>query len=81
MTSYEPKYSKQIKGSTAARVFSGFVRMVAGAVIVVSGIGIVALLIAMMWNTVAPTVFGLPYITYWQAYLFYLLTYLLFFHQ
>lgn len=63
------------------KVFSNIVRMAAITLVVVSGIGVMALLISMVWNTVAPKVFDLPCITYWQAYLFYLLTYLLFDNQ
>lgn len=63
------------------KVFSHIVRAVMVTLLVVSSVGVMALLISMVWNTVAPAVFDLPCITYWQAYLFYLMTYMLFFNQ
>lgn len=73
MATYEHKYYKQSKGSACMKFFS--------ALLSVAGIGVMALVISLVWNTVVPTVFNLPGITYWQAYLFYLLTYLLVFIQ
>ena len=63
------------------KVFSHIVRAVMVTLLVVSSVGVMALLISMVWNTVAPAVFDLPCITYWQAYLFSLLTYMLCFNQ
>lgn len=37
-----------------------------------------AIFVSLIWNAVMPAIFGLPCITYWQAYLLYLLCYLLF---
>lgn len=39
---------------------------------------IFAIFVSMVWNAVVPAIFGLPCITYWQAFLLYLLCFLLF---
>ena len=81
MVAQKHKYYKQTEGSAYMKVFSNLIRAVMVTLLVVSSIGVMALLISLVWNAIVPEVFDLPCITYWQAYLFYLLTYMLFFNQ
>ena len=59
----------------------GFVKVMGTVVLVLAGFFglacIMAWLIQIIWNAVMPDIFGLPHITFWQAFLLQLLSNLL----
>lgn len=61
------------------KTFATMVGYIFLGLLLIAAIGfLMALLISLVWNAVMPQIFNLPEITYWQAYLLYLLSYLLF---
>ena len=61
------------------KTFATMVGYIFLGLLLIAAVGfLLALLISLVWNAVMPQVFSLPEITYWQAYLLYLLSYLLF---
>jgi len=61
------------------KTFATMVGYIFLGLLLIAAVGfLMALLISLVWNTVMPQIFNLPEITYWQAYLLYLLSYLLF---
>lgn len=61
------------------KTFATMVGYIFLGLLLIAAVGfLMALLISLVWNAVMPQVFSLPEITYWQAYLLYLLSYLLF---
>lgn len=61
------------------KTFATMVGYIFLGLLLIAAVGfLLALLISLVWNAVMPQVFNLPEITYWQAYLLYLLSYLLF---
>lgn len=61
------------------KTFATMVGYIFLGLLLIAAVGfLLALLISLVWNAVMPQIFNLPEITYWQAYLLYLLSYLLF---
>ena len=61
------------------KTFATMVGYIFLGLLLIAAVGfLLALLISLVWNAVMTQVFNLPEITYWQAYLLYLLSYLLF---
>ena len=61
------------------KTFATMVGYIFLGLLLIAAVGfLLALLISLVWNAVMPQVSNLPEITYWQAYLLYLLSYLLF---